>query len=160
MWHKWESAGDRRPLRWFEALGQSGWKTKILRRTGQTTGWGYSLRRSSHSDGKLILAYSYLEASVWPVSRWKEIASMEREAATFRNDGKVLAIVSPDEITVWDLGASKKKYALGVPNRIHRIAINPDGTLFAFGCFDKRIRLWNMVKKNRRQTLKGASMLF
>src|SRR5262249_48644356 len=74
----------------------------------------------------------------------------------FHPDGRRLAVVSGSTVRLRDLSDGKELATFQHPGGVRALAWRDDGKVFATGCFDSDIYLWDVASPGQRlRTLKG-----
>jgi eukaryotic-like serine/threonine-protein kinase len=87
---------------------------------------------------------------------WKELPELEGESVHFHPDGRRLAVVKDRIVRLLDLNSDREIARFQHPGHVNTLAWRTDGKVFATGCSDHDIYLWDVANPARPlRTLKG-----
>jgi WD40 repeat protein/tRNA A-37 threonylcarbamoyl transferase component Bud32 len=142
--HRVISAGVDNTIRIWDLDGQ--------KQIGIRRGHGGGIESIALSpDGKTILSTTSAEIKLWRADLEESADVLDSGDAFCRvalsPDGKWAVTVSIEKGTspqVWETASRSKKFDLSrIPDHCTHPRFSPDGRLFAVGCEDRNVRLWN-----------------
>ena len=73
----------------------------------------------------------------------------------FSPNGRLLASAGSGEVWLWDVETGKSIALLKHPQHISSIGFSPDGEWLLTGCWDNKVRIWNVEKETPHLVLTG-----
>lgn len=115
-------------------------------------------------DSSLFVTGNNSSIELWDTATGEHKAILTQnsggtEELVFSQDGKVIASCADHEARLWDLTTRSQfpttfSSSGGTPG-FHALALSPDGTIFASGSYDAKIRIWNIQTGLLMDTLIG-----